>query len=103
MSLFGFEYNSFGSIILYFTVVIVVGFPTEMFVQAFTKVLKSQGVIDTKIEIALFIILDTLSTALVMSLVDYYMSSVSASDTAVFVLALVMAILSVDKDEKEGE
>ena len=40
MRFFGFRYNSVGSVILYFTIVAVVGFPLEIIIKALPKVLK---------------------------------------------------------------
>lgn len=99
MRFFGFRYNSVGSVILYFTIVAVVGFPLEIIIKALPKVLKLLLKIDRKIEKALFILMDTLGTGITMAIVDYFMESVSASDLSILVISFIIAILSLDKDD----
>lgn len=99
MRFFGFRYNSVGSVILYFTIVAVVGFPLEIIIKALPKVLKLLLKIDRKIEKALFILMDTLGTGITMAIVDYFMESVSASDLSILVISFIIAILSLDKGD----
>ena len=60
MKLFGFTYQSVGSIIMFFTVVGILAFPIELFVKAIPKVLFSYfrkiNVFEAKV---IFVILDT--------------------------------------------
>ncbi|MBS5951600.1 MAG: hypothetical protein KIC47_15025 [Clostridium sp.] len=99
MRFFCFRYNSVGSVILYFTIVAVVGFPLEIIIKALPKVLKLLLKIDRKIEKALFILMDTLGTGITMAIVDYFMESVSASDLSILVISFIIAILSLDKGD----
>lgn len=100
MRLFGFEYTSVKSIIIFFTIVTIVGFPIETLALSFPKVLLSLDKITIKLAKILFVILDTLSTMLTMSLIDYFMGSVSASDISIFVISFIIALLSM-KDLNE--
>ena len=86
MRLFGFEYTYVKSIIIFFTIVTIVGFPIETLALSFPKALLSLDKITIKLAKILFVILDTLSTMLTMSLIDYFMGSVSASDISIFVI-----------------
>lgn len=97
MKIFGFKYNSIGSIILYFIIVTIVGFPIDILIQAFPKALVSIGKIKENTGKILFVILDTIGTGIVMAIVDYFMKSVSATDLAIFVVSFIMAIFSIDK------
>ncbi|VYU33561.1 hypothetical protein [Clostridium tertium] len=99
MRLFGFRYNSVGSVILYFTIVAVVGFPLEIIIKAVPKALNLLLKIDRKIERVLFILMDTLGTGITMAIVDYFMESVSASDLSILVISFIIAILSLDKGD----
>lgn len=99
MRFFGFRYNSMGSVIFYFTIVAVVGFPLEIIIKALSKALNSLLKIDRKIEKALFILMDTLGTGITMAIVDYFMESVSASDLSILVVSFIIAILSLDKGD----
>ncbi|MGL5415965.1 MAG: YrvL family regulatory protein [Clostridium sp.] len=100
MIIFGFRYNSIGSIILYFIAVTIIGFPSEMIIKAFLQLLEELGKIkDKKLAIILFVVLDTLGTAFTMKLIDYLMNSVEASNIAIGVIAFLIAILSIDRDK----
>ena len=100
MRLFGFEYTSVKSIIIFFTIVTIVGFPIETLALSFPKALLSLDKITIKLAKILFVILDTLSTMLTMSLIDYFMGSVYASDISIFVISFIIALLSM-KDLNE--
>lgn len=98
MSFFGFKYDSIWSIILYFIIVAIIGFPIEILTKVFPKALKSLGRIDIKTEKILFIILDMISTSMVMLVVDYFMNSISASGLAILIISFIIALFSLDKD-----
>lgn len=98
MKLFGFKYNSIGSIILYFIVVTIVGFPVDIIIRVFSKSLISIGQLNKNTGKILFVALDTVGTCIVMAIVDYFMKSVSATDLAILVVSLIMAIFSIDRE-----
>lgn len=97
MKIFGFTYQSISSIILFFVVSGMLAFPIELFVKAIPKVLfshfKKINAFEAKV---IFIVLDTSLSMMMMSLVDYYMKSVSATSVSLFVVSLVMAMLSMN-------
>lgn len=97
MKIFGFTYQSVGSIILFFVVSGILAFPIELFVKAIPKVLflhfKKINAFEAKV---IFIVLDTSLSMMMLSLVDYYMKSVSATSVSLFVVSLVMAMLSMN-------
>lgn len=97
MKMFGFTYQSIGSIILFFVVSGILAFPIELFVKAIPKVLfshfKKINAFEAKI---IFVVLDTSLSMMMMSLVDYYMKSVSATSVSLFVVSLVMALLCMN-------
>lgn len=98
MKLFGFKYNSIGSIILYFIVVTIVGFPVDIILRVFSKVLISIGQLYKNTGKILFVVLDTMGTCIVMAIVDYFMKSVSATDLAILVISFIIAIFSIDRE-----
>lgn len=97
MKMFGFRYQSIGSIILFFAISGILAFPIELFVKAIPKVLfshfKKINVLEAKI---LFVVLDTLLSMTMFSAVDYFMKSVSATPVAMFAVSLVMALLCMN-------
>lgn len=102
MSVFGFEYVSPGSIVLFFLITAIAGFPAETIAKAFPRALLSLEKITARGAKILFVILDTAATAVTMAVVDYFMDSVSASDVSILVIGLILALLSrEDFEEKE--
>lgn len=105
MTMFGFTYQSVGSIILFFAVSGILAFPIELFVKAIPKVLfshfKKINAFEAKV---IFVVLDTTLSMIMLSLVDYYMKNVSATSVSLFVVSLAMALLSMnDVTEKKDD
>jgi len=103
MRLFGFEYRSIGSILLFFVIALILSFPIDLFVEALPKVLLVEF---QKINLwqarVLYIILDTLCSMICYSLVDYFMDSVHASDMAIFMVSFIFSLIGAkDINEKE--
>ena len=102
MKVFGFEYRSMWSMILFFIISGILSWPAELIAGALLKVLyKEFHRITLKQAKVLYVILDTLVTITGMVIVDYFMDSVSASDLAVFAAALVFALASTSEVEEE--
>lgn len=95
MRIFGFEYTSIKSIIIFFIIVAIAGFPIEILSIVIPKALLALDKITIKWAKVLFILLDTLSTMFTMSLIDYFMGSVSASDLSILVISFMIALLSI--------
>lgn len=97
MKVFGFSYQSVGSIILFFVISGILAFPIEVFVKAIPKVLFSHFKKITATEAkVIFVILDTMLSMLMMSLVDNFMESVSATSVSLFVVSLIMALFCMN-------
>lgn len=97
MKIFGFTYQSVGSIVLFFAISGVLAFPIELFVKAIPKVLFSRfkkiNAVEAKV---MFVILDTLLSMVMFSLVDHFMKSVSATPISLFIVSLVMSLLCMN-------
>lgn len=97
MKVFGFTYQSIGSIVLFFIISGILAFPIELFVKAVPKVLfshfKKINEFEAKI---MFVVLDTVLSMVMFSLVDYFMKSVSATPVSLFVVSLVMSLLCMN-------
>ena len=102
MKVFGFEYESPGSIVLFFPFTAIAGFPAETIAKAFPRALLSLEKITVRGAKVLFVILDTAVTAVSMAIVDYFMDSVTATDASILAISLILALLSrEDFDERE--
>lgn len=105
MKLFGFEYTSVWSIIWFFVVATIVSYPIGLFAEAIPKVLLNEFHKVTVWQARfIYVFLDTIATAVGLTVVDGIMESVSATDTAIFVVSLVLALLNIkDIKEKDSE
>ncbi|MFI3225886.1 MAG: regulatory YrvL family protein [Clostridia bacterium] len=95
MKIFGFEYHSIGSIIMFFIIVGLLGFPIEMLAKGLPNALLSLNKISLNIGKLLFLILDTIATVVAMTIVDYFMESISATSISIFMIAVIMALIGV--------
>lgn len=102
MRLLGFTYDSPGSFLLFFVICAVCGFPLEIFSKAFPKAMRTLGLLGARGEKILFLILDTVSTTIVMLVIDDLMDSVHATDLSILAVAVALAFLSLDNREKKG-
>lgn len=100
MKLFGFEYKSVGSIILFFFIVGVLGFPIEMLAKGLPNALLYLNKISISLARILFLALDTTATLIAMTIVDYFMDSVSATIISILIVSILMAIVCIS-DIKE--
>lgn len=80
MRFFGFEYESVGSIILFFLFASIISYPIGLIAEALPKVLLNEfhrGTLGQARFLYLFI--DTIATAIGLTVVDMFMDNVSAS------------------------
>lgn len=104
MKVFGFTYQSIGSIILFFAIAGILAFPIELLVTAIPKVLFSRFKKINALEAKLmFVVLDTALSMAMLSLVDYFMINVSATPLSLFAVSLGMALLCMNDVLKNKE
>ena len=101
MNLFGFTYDSVGSVILFFIVSGIIAYPADLITSTLPAVLAEMGKIQRRTAIVVRIVLDTLCNCIIMAVVDYFMDSVAASDPALFMVSLVFAVADVWLDERD--
>ncbi len=95
MSVFGFQYQSVGSLIFFFVIATIVSYPISLIADTLPKVLLHLGKISRGTAVPLYLLLDTIATAFGLSLVDYFMKSVSATDFSIVVVSMLLALISV--------
>lgn len=100
MRFFGFEYESVGSIILFFLLATIVSYPIGLLAEALPQVLLNEFHRGTVGQARfLFLFIDTIGTAIGLTVVDMFMDSVSATELAIFVVSFLLALPCV-KDIK---
>ena len=100
MKIFGFEYESIGSIILFFVIATIISYPLGLIAGAFPKALLSLDKVSIYTAMALYLILDTFATFWGLRITDYCMQTISAEDISIFVISLIFALLGVSDIKK---
>lgn len=95
MHLFGFQYQSLGSLLLFFLLTAAAGAPIELLSKIIPKALLHLGKLSQPAARGLFILLDLSTTAAAMALVDGAMKTVSATPLSILVIGLLMALFCV--------
>lgn len=105
MRLFGFQYESIGSIILFFIIATVISYPLNLIAEAFPKALFDLERINRKYALVFYMVLDTIATSFGLKIVDYYMTSVSATTISIIVISFLLALPTKDdfKNKQENE
>ena len=96
MKIFGFQYESVGSIILFFIIATITSFPLNLIASAFPKALLKLGKINWRIAFILYLVLDTVATSFGLKIVDYYMPTVSATSISIIIISLLFAFMGKD-------
>lgn len=93
MKLLGFQYESVGSVILFFIIATILSFPCNLISTALPKALYTLKKISRQTAQMLYLILDTVSTGLGLKFVDDCMSSVSATTLSIVIISFLLAVL----------
>ena len=101
MKLFGFTYDSVGSLVLYFIFASVLSAALGQAFSALPKVLYEMGKLNRAEGIILYLVLDTLVTAAGLGAVDRWMPSVAATDKAIVAVSLLFALPGLSDFKKK--
>ena len=101
MKIFGFEYESIGSIILFFVIATIISYPFSLIAEVLPKVVLSFGKLPKQMAILFYIILDTFATFYGLRVVDYFMQSVSATDISIIIVSLILALFGINDVDKK--
>lgn len=103
MKLFGFEYESAGSVILFFIISTIISYPFGLIAGALPKALLYCGKIQRKTAVIIYVLLDTFATYIGLRTVDYFMGSVSAAKASVLVVSLVLSLFGIEDIDKKTD
>ena len=96
MRWFGASYESLSTMILYVIFCGALGFPVQILVKALPRAILMLHRISMRRAKVLLVVLDTAALFLTMLLVDWLMSTVLVGYVILLLVALVMAVLSMD-------
>ncbi|MFG6393555.1 MAG: regulatory YrvL family protein [Lachnospiraceae bacterium] len=103
MKIFGFQYKSVGSIILFFLIAAILSCPLNLIAETLPKVLLSLKKLPKQSAVFLYIILDTISTSLGLSIVDYFMDNVSATDISIIIISFLLSLFGIKDIDKKPD
>lgn len=95
MKLFGFEYRSVGSVILFFLIASIISYPIILITETLPKVLLTYGRLSKTYAILLYIILNTIAIFTCLYFVDYFMNSVSAANISILAAAFLFSLAGI--------
>lgn len=99
--IFGFEFASVWTGIIFAVLLCAISLPLEIFASAIPRSLfELRKISETQSKI-LFVVLDTTATLVVLGVLDYFMNDVSIMPVSAFIIALILALFSLtDFNEK---
>lgn len=103
MTLFGFSYESVGSLLLYFVAGELISLPLELVIVGMSQSLYRQGHVDRRQANLLYVPLDTMATIFAFWTADQLMSGVSASGLSLWMLGFCAAVITVPIREEPSE
>ena len=99
--IFGFEFASVWTGIIFAVLLCAISLPLEIFASAIPRSLFELRKISETQSRILFVVLDTTATLVVLEVLDYFMNDVSIMPVSAFIIALILALFSLtDFNEK---
>lgn len=103
MKLFGFEYQSPASVVLFFIAGAMLSYPLGLIAGVLPKALLSLNRLSKRAAKLLHVFLDTFATFLGFRITDYFMTSVSAENRSIIVVSLLIALLGMGEIGKQSD
>lgn len=99
--IFGFEFASVWTGIIFAVLLCAISLPLEIFASAIPRSLFELRKISETQSRILFVVLDTTAALVVLGVLDYFMNDVSIMPVSAFIIALILALFSLtDFNEK---
>ena len=99
--IFGFEFASVWTGIIFAVLLCAISLPLEIFASAIPRSLFELRKISETQSRILFVVLDTTATLVVLGVLDHFMNDVSIMPVSAFIIALILALFSLtDFNEK---
>lgn len=93
--IFGFEFASVWTGIIFAVLLCAISLPLEIFASAIPRSLFELRKISETQSRILFVVLDTTATLVVLGVLDYFMNDVSIMPVSAFIIALILALFSL--------
>lgn len=99
--IFGFEFASVWTGIIFAVLLCAISLPLEIFASAIPRSLFELRKISETQSRILFVVLDTTATLVVLGVLDYFMNDVSIMPVSAFIIALILALFSLTDFNKK--
>lgn len=99
MHLFGFQYESVSSLILFFALVSILSLPLEALSNFLTNIMIGLGVAKESYGFV-YIFFDVTSCFIAMQIVDYFMKSIVSTKSSILLFALSLSLITVYGERK---
>lgn len=99
MHLFGFQYESVASLVIYFIIISIISIPLESFANFLTEAMIHIGIVKKRYSL-FYIFIDVCSCFIVMQTVDYLMPSIVSTKLSFILFALTMSLITVYGEKK---
>lgn len=99
MHLFGFQYESVSSLILFFVLVSILSLPLESLANFLTNNLISLGIAKESYGFV-YVFFDVTSCFIAMLIVDYFMESIVSTKSSILLFALTLSLITVYGERK---
>lgn len=103
MSVFGFQFQSMGNVILFFLAASAISYPIIRLVTQIPRILCVNGQITKGAAAALYIALGTAANALCFFILDKMMDTISATFPAILVISTLYSLFGVKDVDKRPE
>lgn len=92
MKVFGFEYKSVGSMVLFFLAATVLSYPLNLLAGALPKVLLEMERIGREQALMMYLVLDIVATSFGLIILDHLMTWVFATKVSIIVISFLWAL-----------
>ena len=99
MHLFGFQYETVASLVLFFIIVSIISVPLESFSLFITNILIQIGIAKEAYGV-FYIVLDVSTCFITMNVVDCFMPSIVSTKLSILIFALTMSFITVYFERK---
>lgn len=103
MKVFGFEYDSFGSVMLFFIILEIVDTPGDALINGFIKALLNGDLIGKFGAKVVYVLLSIFVNIITMLIVDYFMDSVTVSAVSILIMSIILSLIGSFEIGKEED
>ncbi|MCM3736010.1 regulatory YrvL family protein [Bacillus cytotoxicus] len=102
LNLFGLKYDSKGSLLIFFSIYLILEVPTSLVIGSSVKAFKTVGILRSSKGLLPFI-LNTAMTFFLISIIDYFMTSIIIPLKGIIIFSIISGLIGVLLRDNEPE